>query len=581
MLAIVLVLPYYDPMYVEIVPNRNSPPAVLLREGRREGRKVVKRTLANLSDWPTPKVDLLRRLLRDEPLAPPDQIFSIERSWPHGHVQAVLGTLRRLGVDRLIATQPSHHRDLVLGMIAERLLHPASKLATTRLWKTTTLAQELKVEEADVDELYAALVWLRGRQPAIEKKLAARHLREGALVLYDVSSSYYEGRTCPLARFGHDRDGKGLAIIVYGVLTDAQGRPIAVEVYPGNTGDPSTVADQVEKLRERFGLGRVVLVGDRGMLTQTRLEQLRLHEGIGWISALRGPAIRALVEGGALQLSLFDQQNLAEISSPAYPGERLVACFNPLLAEDRRRTREELLAATEKELTRIQCQAARRTRTPLGDDELGVKVGRVINRWKVGKHFDITIREGRLEFSRRTGEIAREEKLDGIYIVRTSEPEDRLSAPDAVRGYKGLSQVERAFRCLKGLDLRIRPIHHHKEETVRAHIFLCLLAYYVEWEMRRLWAPLLFEDEQLLSDRATRDSVAPAQASQSAKRKKAARTTNEGYEIHSFDTLLAELATRNRNQCRVKSDPQGPVFHQLTQPTPFQHKALQLLGLSQ
>jgi len=307
-------------MYVEVVPNRNSPPAVLLREGRREGRKVVKRTLANLSDWPTPKVELLRRRLRDEPLAPPDQIFAIERSWPHGHVQAVLGTMRRLGVDRLIATQPSRSRDLVLGMIAERLLHPASKLATSRLWKTTTLAQELRVGDADVDELYAALMWLRGRQPAIEKKLAARHLGEGALVLYDVSSSYYEGRTCPLARFGHDRDGKGLAIIVYGVLTDAQGRPVAVEVYPGNSGDPSTVADQVETLRGRFGLERVVLVGDRGMLTQTRLEALRQHEGIGWISALRGPAIRALVEGGVLQLSLFDQKNLAEISSPDYPG---------------------------------------------------------------------------------------------------------------------------------------------------------------------------------------------------------------------------------------------------------------------
>lgn len=568
-------------MYVETVPNRNSPPAILLREGRREGSRVVKRTLANLSSWPSHKVELLRRLLRDEPLVSPSELFTIAESRPHGHVEVVLGMVRKLGLDRLIASQPGRTRDLIVGMIVERLLHPCSKLATTRLWKTTSLARELALEDADVDELYRALVWLHQRQPAIEKKLADRHLGEGDLALYDVTSSSYEGRTCVLAGFGHDRDRKGQAIIVYGVMTDREGRPVSVQVYPGRTGDPTTVGDQVEKLRGSFGLEKVVLVGDRGMLTETQLDQLRRYEGIGWISALRSPAIRSLVEAGPVQLSLFDDRHLAEVTSPDYPGERLIACFNPLLAEERRRKREALLEATERELEKIGRQVKRRTRTPLSGEEIALKLGKVINQYKMGKHFQTRIGDGRFEWSRDQAKVDREAKLDGIYILRTSEPASSLSAEDTVRGYKSLSRVERAFRCLKGIDLRVRPIHHYKEETVRGHIFLCLLAYYVEWHLRRALAPLLFEDEHLPQARADRDPVVKAEISEVARQKKASRTSSEGFELHSFETLFSELATRTLNICRLKSDETSPTFSQVTQATPFQQRVWQLLGLSQ
>jgi transposase len=383
-----------------------------------------------------------------------------------------------------------------------------------------------------------------------------------------------------LAQFGHDRDGKkGLPVIVYGVLTDAEGRPVSVEVYPGDTGDPTTVPEQVEKLRDRFGLSRVVLVGDRGMLTETQLVTLRQFPGVGWISALRGPAIRALVESGALQQSLFDERNLAEIIAPDYPGERLIACFNPLLAEERRRTRQELVAATERELAKIAREVARRRKTPLTAAEIGVKVGRVRNRFKVGKHFELTIEEGVFRWARREESIRRESELDGLYVIRTSEPQTQLSAPDTVRTYKRLALVERVFRCLKGSDLRVRPIHHRTEIRVRAHFFLCLLAYYVEWHMRHALRPLLFDDDQLEQDRQTRDPVAPAQPSPAAKRKKAVRRTADGMPVHSFDTLLASLGTRCRNTCRMKSDPAAPTFRQLTEPTPLQARALELLKL--
>jgi len=395
-------------MYIDTVPNRNSRPAVLLREGWREGGKICKRTLANLTEWPAHKVELLRRLLRDEPLLAPEDAFTIERSLPHGHVEAVLAMIRQLGVDTLLGAKRSPERDLVVAMIVERLIYPCSKLATTRLWHSTTLAQELGVEEADEEGLYAALDWLLERQERIENKLAARHLREGGQVLYDVSSSYYEGHTCPLMQFGHNRDGKrDLPIVVYGVLTDAEGRPVAVEVYPGNTADPSTVPDQVETLKGRFGLERVVLVGDRGMLTQTQIDTLRAYPGLGWISALRNEKLRQLAEEGVLQLSLFDVQNLAEIQSPSFPDERLVACFNPLLAQERRRKRGELLAATEAALTKIQREAQRRTKTPLRAEEIGQKVGRVIARHKMGKHFDLTIGDGQFRFARRSEAIRR------------------------------------------------------------------------------------------------------------------------------------------------------------------------------
>src|SRR3989339_75203 len=567
-------------MFIDIVPNRKSPPAVLLREAWREGQKVRKRTVANLTVWPKEKVESLRRVLKNEPLMAPEEAFAIEQSLPHGQVEAVLGTIRKLGLERLLSSTNCRERDLVVAMVAERLIHPCSKLATTRLWHSTTLAGELGVSDADEDDLYEAMDWLLARQEGIEKKLAARHLSEGSLVLYDVTSSYYEGRSCPLAQFGHDRDGqKGRPIIVYGLLTDGVGRPVAVEVYPGNTGDPSTVSDQAEKLRHHFGLSHLVLVGDRGMLTQTQIEKLRAYPGLGWISALRSAGIRDLVESGSRQMSLFDQTDLAEIRSPEFPSERLVACFNPLLAEERKRKRQALSEATEKELERISKQVARRTKKPLGKEEIGKKVGKVIDRFKVGKHFTVTIEENRFSFVRNEDKIGREEALDGIYVIRTSEPAERLSAEDAVRSYKNLTQVERAFRSLKGIDLLVRPIWHHTEEHVRAHIFLCMLAYYVEWHMRKALAPLLFDDEELDGNRKKRDPVKPAQPSASAKKKKNLRLTSEGLIVQSFDTLLVELGTRCRNRCRIKSGPKGPTFYQLTEKSPLQERTFQLLGL--
>ncbi len=565
-------------MFVAVIPNRKSPPAILLREGYREHGQVKMRTLANLTHWPAVQVDTLRRLLKGECLAPVNEVFVTEASLPHGHVEAVLGTIHRLGVETLLAAKRCRERDLVLAMLAERLLHPCSKLATTRLWDTTTLGEELHVTGADVDELYAALDWLLARKDRIEAKLAARHLADGALVLYDVSSSYYEGRTCPLARFGHDRDGRtGCPIIVYGVLTDADGRPIAVDVYPGNTGDSTTVPDQVAKLQQRFKLSRVVLVGDRGMLTEPKIEHLKTLKGLGWISALTARAIRGLVAQGALQLSLFDQTHLAEITSPEFPEERLIACFNPLLAAERGRKRTALLAATEQELRKLATEVGRRTKTPLTAAEIGLKAGRVLGRFKMGKHFTLTIADGAFTFARREDAIQQETALDGIYVIRTSEPAARLSAADTVRSYKRLAAVERAFRCLKGIDLRLRPIHHHTEAHVTAHIFLCLLAYYVECHMREAWRPLLFEDEALPTARQTRDPVAPATPSEAVQEKKGTRVTSEGLPVHSFETLLAALAIRCRNRCRVRSAPPGATLDQLTTPTPLQARAFALL----
>ena len=552
----------------------------LLRRTFRVGCQVRHETLGNISHLPPDLIDLIRRSLGGEKFLPASQAFLVERNLPHGHVQAILGSMRRLGLDSLLASKSSRQRDLVMAMIAERLVYPCSKLATTRLWHTTTLAEELHVAEATEDDLYQALDWLLARQAHIEKKLAQRHLHDGSLVLYDVSSSYYEGHTCPLARLGHNRDGKkGLPIIVYGLLTDNEGRPVAINVYPGNTGDPTTVPDQVEKLRQRFGLSRVVLVGDRGMLTEAQIGKLKQHPGLGWISALRGPAIRELVESGSLQLSLFDEMNLAEISSPDYPGERLVACFNPLLADERRRKRGELIEATEKDLGKIAAAVKRRTRTPLGEAEIALKAGKVVNRYKVAKHFVLTIADGLFGWTRREESIRRESELDGVYVVRTSEPKRLCSAEDTVRRYKSLAQVERAFRSLKGMDLRIRPIHHHTEDHVRAHILLCMLAFYVEWHMRRDLAPLLFQDEELSQNRARRDPVAPAACSASAQAKKMDRVTADGFPVHSFDTLLRELATRCRNTCRIPSEASSATFQQLTEATPLQARALQLLGL--
>ncbi len=566
-------------MYIDIIPNRKSPPAILLREARREKGKVVKTTIANLSKCPPEGIAALRLALRGVELVPKEEFFSIERSLPHGHVQAALGIMRTLRMDALLASRPCRERDLVMAMIAQRIVGPCSKLATTRQWHTTTLAQELGVEDADANALYDALDWLVKRQARIEKKLATRHLQEGAKVLFDVSSSSYHGRTCLLAVYGYNRDGEKLPSIVYGLLTDGAGRPVAVEVYPGNTGDSSTVSDQVEKLRTRFGLKRVVLVGDRGMLTQTQIDVLREYPGLGWISALRFTAIRALAEAGAFQPSLFDRKNLAEITSGDYPGERLVVCYNPFLAQDRTRTRDELLAATQARLGTIAAEVARRTRTPMSADEIGVKVGKVINRHKVGKHFTLTIQDNVLRFARNEESIARETQLDGIYIVRTSESQRALSAEDTVRAYKSLGQVEQAFRCMKSDDLQVRPIRHRSEAHVRAHVFLCMLAYYVQWHMRKALSPLLFQDDELEDARWTRDAVARAEPSRSARAKKRTRRTADGWPVHSLQSLLSDLATRCKNTCRAGEGKTAVRFNQLTEPTHFQAHVFDLLGI--
>jgi transposase len=497
---------------------------------------------------------------------------------PHGHVEAILVMIHRLGLEAVIASKRCRERDLVVGMIVQRLIDPCSKLAITRAWRTTTLAEELGVGEATEDELYAAMDWLLARQERIERKLAARHLTAGGLVLYDVTSSSYEGRTCPLAHFGHNRDGdKQLPIIVYGVMTDGEGCPVGVEVYPGNTGDPTTVDDQVEKLRQRFGLERVVLVGDRGMLTPPQIDKLRAHPGMGWITALTSGAIRTLVEKGALQLSLLDEKNLAEIASPDYPGERLVVCHNPLLEEERARKRQALLEATEKSLTKIAKDVARRKKKLLTAAEIGLKVGKVLGRYKVGKHFACQIGEGSFTGSRRQEAIEQEAKLDGIYVLRTSEPVERLSAEDTVRNYKRLAEVERAFRCLKGIDLLVRPIRHRTEERVPAHIFLCLLAYYVEWHLRRAWAPLLFEDEERREERKRRDPILPTEPSASAKAKKSSHQTTDGLPVQSFATLLAELASRARVTYEIKSGDVKLTCQQVPEPAPLQARAYELI----
>ena len=567
-------------MYVETVPNRNSPPAILLREGRREGKKVHKRTLANLTHWPKDKIERLRRVLKNEPLVHPDQLFAIERSLPHGHVEILLEAMRQLKLPALIDPRPSPKRDRVLAMILQRLLYPASKLATTRLWHSTTLAEELSLEDTDEDDLYEAMDWLLERQDRIERKLAKRHLAEGDPVLYDVSSSYYEGRTCPLMQFGHNRDGKrDRPIVVYGVLADGMGRPLAVQAYAGNTGDPTTVPDQVEKVRGRFGLQRVVLVGDRGLLTETQINHLKRHPGLGWVSALRHHQIRRLVESEAVQLSLFDERHLAEVRSPDYPGERLIVCHNPLLAEHRRQKREALLRATEEALARIARQVARRTRTPLSATEIAEKLGRVKNRFQVAKHFRTQIADGSFHYERRTEAIIREAQLDGFYMLRTSEPADRLPTAAVVRRYKDLTRVERAFRSLKTVDLHIRPIRHRVETRVRAHLFLCLLAYYVHWHLRQALAPLLFDDEDLEAERARRDPVLAAQPSDSAKRKKGKRRTEDGLPLHSLETLMAQMGTRARHQCRLPSEPDAPCVQRLTEPTPLQQRAFELIRM--
>jgi transposase len=551
----------------------------LLRRSIRKGKTVTHETLGNLSHLPDHLIDIIKRSLKGETFVPAAEAFKITRSLPHGHVEAVLMMIRKLGLDDLIAS-PSRRRDLVVAMIAERLVFPSSKLANTRHWHDTTLAEELGVADATEDQLSDAMDWLLERQSAIEKKLAKRHLTDGTLVLYDVTSSYYEGRTCPLARFGHDRDGKtGCPIIVYGALTDAEGRPVAVQVYPGNTGDPKTVPDQVESLTKRFGLSRVVLVGDRGMLTRTQIDVLKKHPGLGWIAALRSGSIRRLLADGHLVRNDLEAQRLAEITSPEFPGERLVACYNPQLAEQRRQKRQDLLAATQAELEALAARVAKLADRPETAAEIGMRAGKIINHYKMAKHFTLTIRDGHLGWSRKQNAINQEELLDGIYVIRTSEPAERLTAADSVRSYKRLTLVEQAFRCLKGIDLLVRPIHHRTADRVRAHILLCLLAYYVEWHLRRAWEPLLFEDEELAVDRRRRDPVAPARASESARQKKKTHVTPGGLPVQSFRTLMAHLGTRCRNTCIMSVDPNQTPFHQVTEADALQAEALRLIKM--
>ena len=571
-------------MYIEAVPNRSSPPAILLRESYRDGGKVKKRTLANLTHWPTDKVEGLRRVLRNEILVNPDEAFDIVRSLPHGNVAAVVGTLRRLQLDKFIGSRRSRERDLVVAMIAARVLGPRSKLATARgLAEETainTLGRVLSLGSIDEDELYEAMDWLLPRQAKIETALAARHLTEGTLALYDATSTYFEGRTCPLGKIGHPKaDGKkGKPQIVIGLLCAPDGCPVGVDVFEGNTSDPKTVVPQIKKLREQFKISNVVLVGDRGMITQARIDQdLRPERGVGWITALRAPAIKKLVKKGAFQLSLFDERDLAEIRDPDYPGERLVVCRNPLLAEERERKREDLLRATERQLAKIVARVERPRRALAGKDQIGIVVGKVISRHKMAKHFKLEIREDGFRYERDLEGIQAEAQLDGIYVIRTSVAASELDAEATVRAYKGLSAVERAFRSLKTVDLKIRPIHHRLENRVRSHVLLCMLAYYVEWHMRRALAPLLFDDDDKMSAEAGRSSiVAPAQRSDSARSKAFTKRTKDGFPVHSFMTLLGDLATITSNTIHYNQD-DAPNFERIATPTRVQQRALDLL----
>ncbi len=543
----------------------------LLRRSFREDGKVKKQTLANLSHLPPQAIEAVRATLRGELLVPAGEAFSIERSLPAGHVAAALAMARRLGLARLIDRAPSRERDLCLAMIVGRVIAPASKLATARLLDQSTLASELGVQGADEDDLYAALDWLGERQQRIEDSLARRHLVKGELVLYDVSSSYFEGRSCPLARLGYSRDGRrGTPQIIYGLLCDRPGRPVCIEVFSGELHDDKTVPSQIAKLKTRFGLKSVVVVSDRGMVTKANLELMRSSEGIDWITALKAPQIKKLVAEGALQLSLFDQHDLAEISAPDdYPGERLVVCRNPLVAAERTRKRAELLQATEHGLAEIAGRVARGTLA--GADQIGLAVGPALKRYRMRKHFQIEITDSSFSFARKHEQIAAEAALDGIYVLRTGLDAEHFPTAEVVRSYKALEQVERAFKTLKGPELEIRPIHHRLDHRVRAHVFLCMLAYYLTWHLRAAWAPLLFKDEQ---PPIAANPVAKASRSDTAQRKAQTKRTAAGEPCHSYPSLLAELATLTRNTIRLPDTP--ATFDKLAQPTPTQARALEL-----
>ena len=568
---------YNVDMHINIVPNRGSSPTVLLRESYREGTKVCKRTLANLSALSAAQVQMIRSTLRGDVLQPIDQTFEITASAAHGHVQAVWQAMQRLGFASLLASKPCPDRDLVAAMVASRIICPATKLATTRLWHTSTLAHEFGVTDATEDDLYAAMDWLLAGQDRIQKKLAARHLQEDALVLYDLSSSYFEGSHCPLAKLGYSRDGKrGTLQVNYGLLTDGRGCPVAVSVHEGNTSDSTTFMPEVTRLREDFGIKRMVMVGDRGMISQKAIDKMSTDSDVAWITALRSSSIRTLAAQGRVQMGLFDERNLLEISSPDFPGERLVACRNPELAKLRVHTRDDLLATTEKNLQRIKARVD--AGKLLGKDKIGVAVGKVVNQYKVAKHFELTITDVSFTYTRLADNIAAEAALDGLYIIRTSVKAERMDAPTCVRTYKSLAQVERAFRSIKTMDLKVRPIHHRLENRVRAHIFLCMLAYYVEWHMRQAWAPLMFADEDQAA-KLVRDPVAPATRSDAAMKKVLSLTLEDGSPVHSFQTLMAQLQTIVRNTCRTPGGAaDAPTFEIITTPNHTQKRALDLIN---
>ena len=564
-------------MHIDIVPNRNSPPAVLLRESYREGTHVRKRTLANLSALSAAQVDAIRRTLRGETLVPLADRFEIVHSHHHGHVQAIRVAITQLGFESLIASRPSRERDLIVAMVMARIIEPTSKLATTRWWHTTTLPELFGVADADEDDLYAALDWLMTRQGRIEKKLAARHLHKGGFVLYDLTSSYFEGKTSRLAALGYNRDGKsGKLQVNYGLLTDPRGRPVAVSVFAGNTGDPKTLIPQVEKLQKTFAIEHLVLVGDRGMISQKQINALKQREGIDWITALRTGAMRKLVDGGHIQLGLFDERNLFEVTHPDFPGERLVACRNPQLARLRADKRQSLLDATSRELEHVRGMISRGRIK--GKAAIGVRIGKVINKYKMSKHVVLDIRDDGFDFHLDDDKVSAEAALDGLYVIRTSVPAPRLATDDVVRSYKMLSQVEQAFRSLKTIDLEVRPIRHWVEDRVKAHIFLCMLAHYVVWHMMESWRELLFCDEDQQA-KTMRDPVAPAKRSRAALDKVHAKVLDDGTPVHSFQTLLKDLSSIVSNACRRPGAATAgePTFDVVTTPNPSQQRAYDLL----
>jgi hypothetical protein len=551
-------------MYIDFVPNRGSKPAILLRESIREGKRIRKRTVANLSALTLEQAEAIRLVLKGERLAPAGGGLECIRSLPHGHVEAVRTAMRRLGFDKLIDGKASRERDLAVAMVAGRIIAPeASKLAMTHTWTDTTLAEELGVADAHEDELYAAMDWLLERQDKIEKRLAKRHLQDGGLVLFDLTSSSFEGVTCPLAKIGYSRDGKpGTLQVNYGLLADARGCPVAVSVFEGNTADPKTLLPQVEKLRDSFGIASLIMVGDRGMISSVQIEAMRKMEGVGWIAALKSGAIAKLANAGQLQLDLFDERNLIGFTSEDYPGERLVACRNPELAKLRAAKRKDLIAATERELEKVAGMVAGGKLA--GRDKIGIRVGKVLNKYKVGKHFDLDIQDAALTFSVNEQRAAAEATLDGLYVIRTSVAAADMSAEAAVLNYKRLGEVERAFRTLKGVDLQVRPIRHRLEERVKAHIFLSMLAYYVQWHLAEAWKPLLFADEALADQARERDPVAPAKRSATALAKVQNRRLTDGSPAFSFRGLLTHLATIVRNTMRPKDARPGTGSFTLT-----------------